>query len=322
MSSILGLKMGQDTLLAVLLGVHFLVFSVGTYLYTTQNRTPLTQDESYSFLPVLLLFYAVEYYLVDRLQPGLAPYISLGFAAMLIGLYVSAKTYFPDGLGSQSLILSFASIVCFHSIYLELLPGDARPWLFVAIMLAFAFVPLRVCGKSSGSGFGIPILAILAVLFIEYTSMLSHLLSAHPGKGLVISFAAFASIWVVLAFAQDKISSQPTYGNGLLVAAHVLAVLGLYRLTEDTGSLAVSASWLLYAVAVIVFASARQDKIMAKSALLVLAFAAGKALLYDAASAPTAVRIFCLLLTGVVLYGCGLFMRKMTGWGEASGKKR
>lgn len=53
---------------------------------------------------------------------------------------------------------------------------------------------------------------------------------------------------------------------------------------------------------------------MAKSALFVLGFAAGKALLYDAASAPTVVRIGCLLLTGAVLYGCGLLMRKIAHW--------
>ena len=62
------------------------------------------------------------------------------------------------------------------------------------------------------------------------------------------------------------------------------------------------------------FAFARRDDVMAKSALFVLGFAAGKALLFDAASASTVVRIFCLLLTGAVLYGCGLFMRKIGSW--------
>lgn len=88
----------------------------------------------------------------------------------------------------------------------------------------------------------------------------------------------------------------------------------LYQLTEDVSSLAVSASWLFYAVAVMGFAFIRKDELMAKSALLVLAFAAGKALLYDAASAPTTIRIFCLLLTGAVLYGCGFFMRRIAHW--------
>ncbi len=79
-----------------------------------------------------------------------------------------------------------------------------------------------------------------------------------------------------------------------------------------------SASWLIYAVAVMVLAFARRDEVMAKSALIVLALAAGKALLYDAAAAPTVVRILCLLLTGVVLYGCGLLMRRIGSWSKDS----
>jgi hypothetical protein len=294
--------------------VHFLIFSIGTYLYTLQNRAPLTENEAWSFLPVLLLFYAMEYYLVDRIQPGMAPWISLGFAGILICLYLSAKKYFPDGLGSQALILAFATIVCFHSVYLELLPDGFRPWLFVLIMLSIAFLPFNVSSPRRGSPLRIPVLAIFAILAIEYLTMLSHLLDGYGGSWLFVSFAALGSIWVALASPANKFPSQSTHGHALLVAAHLLAVMGLYRLTDPIGSLAVSASWLFYAVAVMGFSFVRRDEVMAKSALFVLAFAAGKALLYDAASAPTLIRIFCLLLTGAVLYGCGLFMRRIGSW--------
>lgn len=98
--------------------------------------------------------------------------------------------------------------------------------------------------------------------------------------------------------------------------AKQLAILGFYRFTENYGSVAVSAAWLFYAVAVMFFAFIKRDELMAKSAMFVLALAAGKALLYDAASAPTIIRIVCLLLTGVVLYGCGFFMRKINEWSK------
>jgi len=61
-----------------------------------------------------------------------------------------------------------------------------------------------------------------------------------------------------------------------------------------------------------------KNKTMANSAIPVLGFAAGKALLFDAASAPTIVRIGCLALTGAVLYGCGFFMRKIKNWDEGA----
>jgi hypothetical protein len=100
----------------------------------------------------------------------------------------------------------------------------------------------------------------------------------------------------------------------LLVVAHVLAISGLYRLTYPHGSFAITASWLLYSVFIISVAYYRKEKVMAKSALLVLALSAGKALLYDAASTPTPVRIFCLIFTGAVLYGSGFMMKKIAEW--------
>lgn len=319
-TSWIGLGLHKDIFIAGMLALHFVVFSTGTYLHTRQTNVPLSETESWSLFPVLLIFYAMEYYLINRIYPGLAPWASLGFAGVLIGLYVSAKKYFPDGLSSQSLILAFASIVCFHSVYLELLPDTLRPWLFVAIMLGVAFFPFKLAeGKIKlGSPVYVPMLALLAVLAIEYLTMLSHLLKEDNSSWLVVSFAALASIWLVLVRGADSLVKRNTYGHMLLGTAHLLAILGLYRLTNDVGSLAVSASWLFYAVGVIVFAFTRKDEDMAKSALFVLGFAAAKALLYDAASAPTAVRIFCLLLTGAVLYGCGFFMRQIANWKDSS----
>ncbi|STX39461.1 DUF2339 domain-containing protein [Legionella feeleii] len=111
-----------------------------------------------------------------------------------------------------------------------------------------------------------------------------------------------------------SIARKEEYGYLLLGLAHLLAISGLYQLTTDYNSLAVSASWLFYAICVMSIAYFRKDKMMAKSALFVLGFAAGKALIYDASATPTIIRILCLMLTGVVLYGSGLVIRKIAEW--------
>ena len=313
MTALIGLGLGQDKLIAGMLALHFLTFSAGTYLYTRQNKKPLTESESGSFLPALLFFYAMEYYYINRIQPDLAPWLSLGFAAVLLGLYLAAKKMFPEGnLGSQPMILAFITVVCFHSFYLELLPADLRPWLFGLIVIGLSLPAVKLAGQRKDGPFRIPVLALFAVLAIEYLAMVSHLLSGNDMRWLAVSMFALGSLWVLIDFKGGELA-----GNGygpLLGSAHLLAVLGLYRLTTDIGSLQVSASWLFYAVCVIAFAFARRDEDMAKSAMFVLALAAGKALLYDAASAPTVVRILCLLLTGAALYGSGFLIRKISGW--------
>ncbi len=314
MTSWIGFSLHQDGAIAVVLAVHFLIFSCGTYFYTKRTQKPLNEKEAWSFLPVLLVFYATEYYFIDRLQPNLAPWISLLFAGFFFGLYLSAKRWFPQRtLASQSMILSFVTVICFHSIYLELLPPEVKPWLFVLIVLGFVFLPFNFLAQKKDSLFRLPSLALLGIVAIEYLSMVSHLISHPTDEWIFVCLASFVSLWILLTVGGKKMD-HPHQGHGLLGAAHVLAVLGFYRLTSDYGSLAVSASWLFYAVCVIAFAFSRRDEVMAKSALMVLSFAAGKALLYDTSSAPSVLRILCLLLTGIVLYGSGFLMRKMATW--------
>lgn len=314
MTAFTGLYLKQDGLIAGMLALNFVVFASGTYLYTRQSLKPLTETESAGFLPLLLFFYAMEYYFIDRLQPGLAPWLSLGFAAILLGLYQSANKWFPEAnIGSKSMVYAFVAVVCFHSFYLELLPAAGKPWLFVAITLIIALTPVKIGGAQEDGPLRIPALAVLAVLLLEYVGMVSHLLSGSELSWLAVSLASLVALWAVIYARGEEFAGKNGHGP-LLGAAHLLAVSGLYRLTTDTGSLAVSASWLFYAVCVIAFAFDRKDEVMAKSAMLVLGFAAGKALLYDAASAPTTVRILCLLLTGAALYGSGFLIRKISSW--------
>ena len=98
----------------------------------------------------------------------------------------------------------------------------------------------------------------------------------------------------------------------LQVAFHESTIL--IQLITEYGTLAVSASWLTYVLIILWVSTLRNDLIIAKSVLLVLFFAAGKALLYDASSSPTVIRTLSLILTGIVLYASGLVIRKKTNW--------
>lgn len=312
--ALIGYQLNQDELIAILLPIHFLIFVIANTVYTFVNH-PLTEQEAWGFFPVLIFFYAMEYYFLEQVHPGLAPWISLAFSALLMLTYVLSKAQLgKEHLHSQAMLLAFATIVTFHSLYLELIPTDAKPWLFVIIMIIVGMLPVKNTLSDVFKIYGFPILATLAILGIEYLSIIFHIIGGNDWYWLLLCFAAFASIWFVILRQNDYLKNRPDIKYALLSATHLLAILGLYQLTDVYNSLAVSASWLLYAVAVMGFAFMRKDKVMAKSALFVLSFAAAKALLYDASSAPTTVRIFCLLLTGVVLYGSGFLMKKIGSW--------
>ncbi|BCA95672.1 hypothetical protein TUM19329_20330 [Legionella antarctica] len=310
-----GLKLDQDGLIAIALVLNFLIFSIGSYFHTHLTHQELTEKESWSFFPVLLIFYAMEYYFIARIEPALAPWVSLAVAGTLIGLYLSAKRWLPNRqFNSHIMILTFVTVVFFHSVYLELLPAVIKPWLFVLIVLGYGLSHSTGYLKKANAQLIVPIVALSAIIGIEYLNILSHLISHFTLQWTLVSWASFASIWFAFLKHRRELAQKDEYSYALLAAAHLLCIMGLYQITINYGSLAVSSSWLFYALIVLVISFIRNDVIMAKSVLIVLSFAAGKALIYDASSTPTIIRTLCLILTGIVLYTSGLVIRKMTQW--------
>lgn len=307
-----GFSVYQNNLIVYLLALHFFIFSIGTYLYSRSHNQPLTEIESWCFFPVLLLFYGTEFYFLNLIQPNLAASLSLVFAGFLIILYLIAKKIFAKNMTSQSMIFTFAAIVIFHSGYLVLLPPSAGHWLFVVIMTGIAFLPVRIYENRNWSYLPFAIL-ILTIIGIEYYKIAFDLFFFRDISWLIVLFAVL-SIWLLFIRQNYFLEKDEEYGYAVLSPAHLLVILAFYRITTHYGSLAVSASWLAYATLVVIFAFIRKDKIMANSALLVLGFSAAKALLYDAASAPTIIRILCLLLTGIVFYAAGFLFRRIAEW--------
>lgn len=315
----LGMEIDHDRLTVVCLACHFLIFSLATAICSLLSGKALTQEEAFGLFPVLFIFYAMEYYFLNRVYPGLAPWISLGFAGILMCIYLFAKERFStEALPSRNMILGFVTLVVFHSGYLMLIPAVTKPWLFVLALAALILMPSDKKRREAHlQSCWIPLAGIVAVLLIEYVRMVMAMLNDNPDKAsLSVSLVSFLMLWGVQYSASKDKGQEVAWG--LLGATHILGVLVIYQFTTAYGSLAVSAGWLLYAVITLFAAFSRRDQIMARSAVLVLGFAACKALLYDAASAPVPVRIGCLLLTGGVLYGAGYFLRYLKGWEQTS----
>lgn len=312
--AVIGLDMHDDATVAAMLGVQFVIFALGTLAYSLIERRPLSRDEATALFPVLLLFYATEFYYLQRVSADWAPWISLGFAVLLIALYEAGRRFLRTTLASQSVVITFATIVAFHSIYIQLLPETARLWLLPPILLGAALYPPRLAASArTGSPWQAPLLALLIVAAADYGLIFNDLLFNDSGNGTMpCALASLGALWVLIV--RGKSQSALRMDEVLLAAAHAMAVVAFYRLGHAYGSLAVSGLWLVYALAVIAAGFATRDRAMAKSALFVLGFAAAKALLYDAASTPTGVRIVCLLLTGAVLYGCGFLLRRIEAW--------
>lgn len=314
-TALIGLNLHMDGLIAIILAIHFLAFSIGTYFYTHLLHQELTELESWSLFPVLLISYAVEYYFISLIEPTWAPLVSIALAAVVVILYKLARQWLPErNFNSSTMILAFVTLVFFHSIYLELLPLAFRPWLFVIIVLCYGWFGIQNSQTGIKASFFSPLIALSAILGIEYLSLLNHLMTGFNWPWAVVSWAAFFSIWFAFIWRRCDLAKKDEYCYAFMAAAHLLCIMSLYQETFLYGSLAVSASWLLYALIVLGISFIRNDVIIAKSVLIILGFAAVKALLYDASSTPTIIRTLCLILTGIVLYASGYAIRKITQW--------
>lgn len=314
-TAISGLQLKNDSMTALCLALEFLVFATATWLYSKENRQALTREESFSLLPLLMFFYATEYFFLQKVVGEAAPWISLGFSVFLIGLYFSAKTFLQNQrLESGPMVFSFAAVVFFHSFYLQILTDSLKPMIMIAIVLSGAFLKVeKVKGRLESNPFLLPIVLAAAVVLIEYYKIIGRLLEGpdltHQIFGLVTTLS-IVFLYLKNQFAKD----DETLGMGLLASAHAMAIASLYRLATDYGSLAVSASWLIYAMLTIALGFQRKDAVLVKSSLVALIFAAAKALLYDVSQAPTVIRIVCLIITGAALFGCGLILKKVSSW--------
>lgn len=294
-----------DTLLIIILvqAMQFIIFAMGVLYYSIKNETKLTSQEAFAYLPILLFFYGTMYFLLNKYNPTMAPYISLGFGGFLYFIYFIGKKHL-DNLQSGEMVKAFLGVIIFHSGYLELLPATAKPWLLPSVLLAYGIAEQKNHKWS-------PILNFIftAISFIEFVKLCASLLMEAS------LYSLLPAIFTTLVGAYFYLGKKESNSSKLfLYLLHILNVLAIYRLMYDFGSLMVTVGWAIYSIAILGFSFKNRNVLLAKSSLLVFGVTALKALLYDVSLAPSIVRVGSLMLTGLVLYGAGYFFRIIDTW--------
>lgn len=306
----------QQTTIAIVLALHFAIFSIATLLYSIAHRTELSKHDAWCFFPVLMLFYVVEYYTLYHINADIAPWIALDFAGFMsimltIGWWRSKWQSIP----SETMLLSFISIILFHAFYIELLPTYLDAWLVLALMIGYMLLPNKQRTPINFENYFIPIGLFLILALCEYAQALMNMATGSWRIEYTLSaFAIYATFWVVI-LGKDLLKQQKSDPTEVLLCfMHILGIAILYRFFKDVNALAISASWLCYALIIFGIANQCKSYLVAKSALLILCIAAFKALIIDASSAPTYIRILCLLVTGAVLYYAGILLKRFSKW--------
>jgi hypothetical protein len=311
----------QNGTYALLIAAHFLIYALGVAGYSIRRKTALTPSEAYLYFPVLIFFYAIEYSLLRPILGDGVHWLSLGFVGMLWALYFYAqrrlsKDNQTQKLASGDLVAASSILIGFHSLYLGILPENLHPLLLIGMLLGMGLVKFQGDPLYKLTRLVAQILFVV-VFFSNYFSILLH---SFKEGGFWVLYGLFTA--ATLAFlhlsrhrqTESKGKQEKSLGSLFLGAGHIQAIIALFNLTEPAGSLAVSGAWALYAVAILGIGFVRRDPVFAKSSLVILIVATGKALLYDLSAASAGVRILCLLLTGALLYGAGFLFRRIEKW--------
>jgi uncharacterized membrane protein len=298
----------------VLLVMQYGIFLWGVAQYTLRNKVTLKTAEAWSYFPALCFFYGVTYYFINLIAPDLAPWIGLAIAASFLLFYELVKKNLQglNAEASQMMVHSFLALVIFQAGYLQLLPGAAKPWLLpILLIMTYVSEQRKTFPKVS--------LAFRIFGFVigglEFLGLLGKLLDQSNSQELLVAFITLGmGIFYYLNLGKLTLARE----KGYLSLVHILAVLAIFRLCVDYGSLAVTIGWAIYAILILTAGYVRKDRTLVSSSLVVMFIAAGKVLVFDGSGAPTSVRIGSLLFTGALLFGSGVLFRKMQEWNSQS----
>lgn len=289
--------------------IQLAIFASATALFTLRHDQPLDRDEALVHLPPLLLFYALEYGLLDRYLPAWAPWIAVASLLLILLIYVAARSVFSASLAGGQLILGvYAAVVLFHAGYLEVLPDHLAPWVALGVGVAAA---AWLATQERIEAHHWPLLAVAGLIF--------GLNALRAGFHFELGQVAAAD-WLALAYALElylaygllRYSGQKLtlpLRAALLFAGHLAAMAAPIHLFEQ--KLAVSLTWAILAVAALLIALQSRDRILGQSSLFIFAVSGAKVLLYDLSQSAPLIRIGCLLILGVSLYLGGWLYRKV-----------
>ncbi len=287
--------------------IQLLIFTCGTVLYSIVNRAPLELSSAKAHIPVLLLFYFVQYTTLRQHLPAWAPWISFGSLGLLLTAYGIAHAYLKTSLAAGRLIIAiYAAVVFLHAGYFELLPDYLRPWLGLGLIVALAAYASSH-HEQAVKWWPLFAMAVL-VFFLNYGRLLfGWEISEVPGYKFLIplyAVALYVGYWLV-----QRQPDLANYQMWLLYMGHVNVMAGAGQVFE--GRLMISLIWGILAVTTLLISIRLRNKPLGRSALFVFGAFAAKVWLFDLSGTDPLVRIGCLLVLGASLYIGGLLYQKV-----------
>ena len=289
--------------------VQFVIFGIATVAFSVRRQRPLDEAVAILHLPPLLLFYALQYVVLDQHVPALAPWISFASVAAVGLLYLVARRLSQEPLpGGELLLWCYLAVVLLHAGYLEAWPSDLAPWAsFILVPIAF-WITLQRRGAVG------PLWALWAavgaIFLLNYVRVVADFRLDRVPAHYILASAYAAMLYLGYALVSRKEGGRET--RMLLVyAGHVAAMAAAVNLLG--APIIVSTAWGLLALACLGISMWKGDRMLGQSCLWIFGATAGKVLLYDLSGAQPLARIISLVVLGVTFYVGGMLYQRLAG---------
>jgi hypothetical protein len=255
----------------------------------------------------MLIFYFLQYSLLERNIPDAAPWVAVASAAFIGLCYGVAHIFSKQELaGGRMLLQAYVALVLFHAGYLESVSHEWAPW------VAFILLPLVACYGALRNNMSAPGMFIwLAVVMIFMLNYL-RVITGFDRQTML------APDWLSVMYALELyvgyyLSRRAGSAKGLwpllLVGGHLAAIAAAVHIFDNR--VMVSLTWGLLALTCLLLTLKYKDKLLGKSSLLIFAISSGKVLIYDLSSSAPLVRIGTLLVVGCSFYLGGWLYKKI-----------
>jgi len=287
--------------------LQFAVFAGTAIVFSIRHARPMTQPEGVAHLPLLLLFYGLQYHLLHQHMPELAPWLAIASAALLLAAYWVARRVLNASLETGAFIVgAYCALVLFHAVYLELLPDRWAPWV---VLLALPFGALNTLRSPSSFNLMLPFNVLFGGLFvINFVRVVLGDDPAMAGNSTLLTFLYTLELYAAY-FVGRRIPALDQWIAMTLYAAH-LGMMAV-ALQAFNNVLLVSLAWGALALAAVTLAFRTNDKVLGKSSLLIFAASLIKVILFDLAGAAPLVRIGSLVVVGISLYAGGMLYKRV-----------
>jgi len=288
---------------------QFAIFGITTAVFSVRHNAPLSQQDALAHLPPLLLFYFLQYSLLNRYLPELAPWIAVGSLAVLVLIYIIARYALQEPMpGGELLLWCYTALVLFHAGYIESVPKEWAPWVGFIIVPVVAAVSIR---EDDGFGSRWPIWVAVGMAFgVNYLRIIFDTdVQSVPAKQL-LTIAYSLLLYLGYWFCRQK-DLLGTATAMLLYMGHICAMAAAVHLLQEP--IIESVMWGVLAIACLGLSLYVKDKLMGQSSLAVFGATAGKVLLYDLSGASTIARIIGLVVLGATFYVGGMLYQRMLG---------